>query len=43
MLCIYSYQLFNYKAIVYTGTDDDTIQVVDSSDHASEDFETNTL
>ena len=31
-------QIFNYEAIVYTGADDDTTQVLDSSDHASEDF-----
>ena len=33
----------NYEAIVYTGADDDTTKVVDSSDHANEDIETNTL
>ena len=44
MLWICAYQIFNYKT-VYTGTDDDddTTKVVDSSDHASEDIETNTL
>ena len=39
MLWTYSYQIFNYETIVYTGTDDDTTQVVDSSGHASEDIE----
>ena len=39
MLWTYSYQIFNYEAIVYTGADDDTTQVMDSSSHASEDIE----
>ena len=42
-LWTYLYQIFYYETIVYTGADDDTTKVVDSSDHANEDIETNTL
>ena len=43
MLCSYSYQIFNYEIILYTGADDDATQVVDSSDNESEYFDADIL